>query len=181
LLEETGFRKPEDAIRAELVRLGLSPTEPPRRDSMRPTKIRARAPTVFALARGHVLSLVLIIAGAAAIQYSSRGRRETAPGGATHLALVPPRAGYLRVVADPWAHVIVDGEPVDTTPFAHAIPLTAGAHYVRFEHPSAPTERRTVTLQPDETVLLDVKMDIPRGNAPKPEVSLPSLSDPATP
>jgi serine/threonine-protein kinase len=64
------------------------------------------------------------------------------------------------VVADPWAHVIVDGQRIDTTPFAESIPLRAGTHYVRLEHPNAPTERRTVRLAPGETALLDVKMSV---------------------
>jgi hypothetical protein len=36
----------------------------------------------------------------------------------------------------------------------------AGTHYVRLEHPNAPTERRTVEMVPGETVLLDVKMRV---------------------
>jgi serine/threonine-protein kinase len=54
--------------------------------------------------------------------------------------------------------VIIDGQQVDTTPFARSIPVSAGTHYVRFEHPEAQTERRTVQLAPGETVLLDVTM-----------------------
>src|SRR5690606_36507223 len=72
----------------------------------------------------------------------------------------PQRMAHLRVVATPWAHVSVDGQHVATTPFAHPIPLEAGVHYVRLEHPNAPVERRTIELVAGETVLLDVKMDI---------------------
>jgi serine/threonine-protein kinase len=85
------------------------------------------------------------------------------------------------VVADPWAHVVVDGEHIDTTPFARPIPLSAGVHHVRLEHPAAPTERRTVTLAAGETVLLDVKMAV------APSASAPSVApaagpeEPATP
>ena len=85
--------------------------------------------------------------------------------GPSGLELAPARPAYLRAVADPWAHVFVDGQRVDTTPFARAIPLRAGTHYVRFEHPNAPTERRTITLVAGETVLLDVKMRV-SGAAP---------------
>jgi hypothetical protein len=56
----------------------------------------------------------------------------------------------------------VDGQHVDTTPFARPIPLSAGTHYVRLEHPSAPTERRTVNLSPGETLLLDVSLRVER-------------------
>jgi len=86
------------------------------------------------------------------------------------------------VVADPWASVVVDGEQVDTTPFARAIPLTPGVHYVRLEHPHAKTERRTVSLSPGETVLLDVKMDVARPKVQKPDgVVRPTVTDPKTP
>jgi len=85
-------------------------------------------------------------------------------------------------VADPWALVVVDGQQVDTTPFARPIPLPPGVHYVRLEHPRAPVERRTVTLEPGETVLLDVKMDLPRPKAVRPEgPARVNLTDPSTP
>jgi hypothetical protein len=104
------------------------------------------------------------------------------------LQLVPRELAQLRVVATPWAHVSVDGERVETTPFAHPIPLEAGVHYVRLEHPDAPTERRTIELVPGETILLDVKMNVdaaalaraaqgaePKGPAPGPSAE-PSAS-----
>ena len=53
---------------------------------------------------------------------------------------------------------MVDGQKVETTPFARGIPLRPGTHYVRLEHPNAPTERRTVRIVSGDTVLLDVKM-----------------------
>jgi len=55
---------------------------------------------------------------------------------------------------------------VETTPFSRAIPLPAGTHYVRFEHPRAAAVRRTVVLAPGETRMLDVKLDV-RGAAPR--------------
>ena len=45
-----------------------------------------------------------------------------------------------------------------------AIPLSAGSHYVRLEHPNAPVERRTIELTPGETLLLDVTLKV---TAPK--------------
>ncbi len=81
---------------------------------------------------------------------------------AGRLELVPASPGYLRVVVQPWAKVIVDGETFDTTPFARPIPLTAGTHYVRLERPQAPTEQRTIELSAGETILLDVTMKVRR-------------------
>jgi serine/threonine-protein kinase len=107
---------------------------------------------------------VLLAAGGVGIELLARrsgaGSSEAGPSG--KLELLPPTPGYLRVVAQPWAKVIVDGETFDTTPFARAIPLTPGTHNVRLEHPQAPTERRTIELTTGETVLLDVTMKVRR-------------------
>jgi serine/threonine-protein kinase len=181
-LDEAGG-SPRDILLRELVRLGLSSAKAAgRRDAPR-IGGRHRTSTVGSALAGHLVALSLIVAGGTLIRYTSahaRGDRTT--GGGAGLALVPPRSAFLRVVADPWAHVVVDGEPVDTTPFARPIPLPAGVHYVRLEHPNAPIERRTVTLAENETVLLDVKMEVahprvPRSDAP----ARPSLTDPSTP
>lgn len=105
----------------------------------------------------------LAVLGGGAIQYLYRGGEAAGERArSVRLELVPAASGHLRVVADPWAHVVVDGQRVETTPFARGIPLAAGTHYVRLEHPNAPVERRTVRLVPGETVLLDVKMAVER-------------------
>jgi serine/threonine-protein kinase len=183
-LDETGFGAPADAIVAEFSRLGLIPKAPgPRRDPALVGRNRRSRSSVGSAAAGYLALLCLIVAGGAAIEYSAgAGHSDRVPHEGARLELVPPRMAFLRVVADPWAQVIVDGQQIDTTPFARAIPLPAGVHYVRLEHPNAPVERRTVSLGPGETVLLDVKMDVPRSRAPRPEASAtPSLTDPSTP
>lgn len=182
-LEAEGAGAPEAVVASELVRLGLvTSKEEPRRDSVR-VVARRRPPSLADAVLVYVTALLLIGVGGAAIQYAggkSPGAR--APRTGAHLELLPEHAGFLRVVADPWALVVVDGEQVDTTPFARAIPLAPGIHYVRLEHPHAKTERRTVALSPGETVLLDVKMDVSRPKVQKPDALVrPSLSDPKTP
>jgi serine/threonine-protein kinase len=109
-----------------------------------------------------VVAFALVLLGGGTIQYvaGQRGARGHTRHSHTRLELVPKSLAHLRVVATPWAHVVVDGQRVATTPFAHPIPLEAGVHYVRLEHPNAPVERRTVELVPGETVLLDVKLEI---------------------
>ncbi len=103
-------------------------------------------------------SLALVVG---ALQLFGRGdeRDELAAGRA--LELVPARAGALRVVAHPWAEVIVDGQRVDVTPFARAIPVAAGTHHVTLRHPQAPDERRVVRVGAGETVSLDVSLAVP--------------------
>jgi serine/threonine-protein kinase len=64
------------------------------------------------------------------------------------------------VVAHPWAHVFVDGQQRETTPFSRPIRLNPGTHYVRLEHPGAVAERRTLSLAAGEAVLLEVDMKV---------------------
>ena len=101
----------------------------------------------------------LAIAGGTTLQLTST--REGQAAGARPLELVPASPGYLRVLATPWAEVWVDGQNVAVTPFARAVPLPPGTHYVTLRHPSAPDEKRTVTVVAGETVTLDVSMSVP--------------------
>lgn len=181
-LEGEGLAPGPPLVTAELARVGLVAKDEGRRDSVR-VAARKRLPKVTDAIGVYLASLCLVVAGGAAIQYvAGRSQTSRAPRTGAHLDLIPSRAGYLRVVADPWALVVVDGEQVDTTPFARPIPLSPGVHYVRLEHPHAKTERRTVTLSPGETVLLDVKMDVTRPKVQKVEGAVrPSLTDPKTP
>jgi serine/threonine-protein kinase len=64
------------------------------------------------------------------------------------------------VLATPWAEVWVDGQRIDVTPFARAIPLPGGTHYVTLVHPSAPVEKRTVSIPAGETRTVDVVMAV---------------------
>ncbi len=109
-------------------------------------------------------ALGLMLAGGGVIQVVA-ARSDATPGQRMRaLELVPDEAASLRVVATPWAHVFVDGQKVATTPFATPIPLSPGIHYVRLDHPNAPSEERTLHLAPGEAILLDVamKIDVPK-------------------
>jgi serine/threonine-protein kinase len=88
------------------------------------------------------------------------GSSEATRRGAAPVSTPGAEAGELRVVAHPWAHVFVDGQERETTPFARPIRLSPGTHYVRLEHPAAPPERRTVSLTPGEAVMLEVDMKV---------------------
>jgi serine/threonine-protein kinase len=107
------------------------------------------------------LAIFAIGAGlGAAIQSSDAVGRDAAHAGEAPLALLPHDRGELRVLATPWADVAVDGEYVDTTPFARAIPLAPGRHFVTLTHPDAPTEQRAVRVAAGESQLLDVTMRV---------------------
>jgi len=99
------------------------------------------------------------VAGGIALQATTH--REGLTAGSRPLELTPASPGYLRVLATPWAEVWVDGQRVDVTPFARAIPLLPGTHYVTLVHPSAPVEKRTVTIAAGETRTLDVVLAVP--------------------
>ncbi len=102
--------------------------------------------------------------GAAAVAlfaWNERGlpqRSDRASAAAAGLPLAPRSPGFLRVMAAPWAEVWIDGEHVETTPFARAIALPPGTHHVTLRHPRAEAERRAVTVVAGETVTLDVRM-----------------------
>ena len=95
------------------------------------------------------------------LQWNARDEREAAQAGSKRLELAPPNAGALRVVATPWAEVNVDGQRIDVTPMARAIPLAAGTHYVTLTHPSAPPDKRVVVITAGETTTLEATMKLP--------------------
>jgi serine/threonine-protein kinase len=128
------------------------------------------APSVARIVAVLALFGTLIAAGGAAIQLASGRSSAQGPARvASRLELVPAEAAYLRVVAEPWAHVVIDGQQVATTPHARPIPLPPGTHYVRLEHPDAPVERRTIELVAGETTLLDVKLSVAVSETVTPE------------
>jgi serine/threonine-protein kinase len=162
---ELGPETPNEAVRAALSRAGLSSA--PAAKSVP----AARQQPKFRLARtlGGLSLCSLLIAGGGTVIQSGAAKREgeaSASRAGHKLELLPARRAYLRVVAHPWAHVVVDGQEVETTPFARPIPLSAGSHFVRLDHPNAPSERRTIDLTPGETLLLEVTLKVSNAAAP---------------
>lgn len=121
--------------------------------------LEERRPSLRGALLGFGAISAFIVVGGGALQWSARG-----PGGYTSgdvpLELFPQNMGHLRVVVTPWAEVTIDGQRVDVTPFARAIPLAAGKHYVTLEHPAAPVQKREVVIAAGETALLDATMDL---------------------
>jgi hypothetical protein len=180
-LVELGGGAPETVLATALLPAGLS--EPPRAavtDAPPPASRRKRGTSLGAALGGLCVCSVLLVGGGAVIRRVTTLPDSTARRTGGALELVPRRTAYLRVVADPWAHVYVDGQLVDTTPFSRPIPLSAGTHYVRLEHPAAPPERRTVELSGGETLLLDVKLEVRAPARPTTRASKPP-SEPITP
>ncbi|MDF1565104.1 MAG: serine/threonine-protein kinase [Deltaproteobacteria bacterium] len=83
------------------------------------------------------------------------------PGGAAALPSAPPGEGraYLKVVADPWAHVYVDGAFFDTTPFAREIALPSGPHEVTLKNDFLGEKSVTVDLKAGAHQVLREKLE----------------------
>jgi eukaryotic-like serine/threonine-protein kinase len=169
------------ALESAARELGAEPTAPLVHDALVRTRLvegrlqagvavrrtRRREGVGFAVS-GLFFALAMIVSGGTTIQMlsgKSLGASVGAQAPGRRLELLPDGRAFLRVVAHPWAHVIVDGQEVEITPFARPIPLSVGSHYVRLEHPNAPVERRTIELSPGETLLLDVTLKV---TPPKP-------------
>ncbi|MGE5787028.1 MAG: serine/threonine-protein kinase [Myxococcales bacterium] len=120
---------------------------------------------------GLVVAALLLAGGGYAQQRMNGTENSVALKNTGRLELLPDRAGTLRIVADPWATVTVDGQPLGTTPMARPIPLQAGTHFVHLEHPRAPIERRIVRVSEGEMVLLDIKMNVAPSADPTPDPS----------
>ena len=74
------------------------------------------------------------------------GLIHVAPLGATprtkEVLIKEAQRGYVRVNANPWARVFVDGNETGITPIADPLQLKEGKHVLRFEHDwYAPVER----------------------------------------
>jgi serine/threonine-protein kinase len=116
---------------------------------------------------------VLFLSGIFSIHRVFARAEQSRVSEATELPLIPGEAATLRVVARPWAHVFVDGQKVETTPFAHPIPLRPGVHYLRFEHPSTAPVPRQIELLPGQNLLLEVDMPMPVPTRDPDELLLP--------
>ena len=176
---ELGDDAPEHCVAEALVQLGLAPgaaqAHPPQAASSAERRLHPAVGGVL----GHLVALAVFSVAAVALHHRYRGEleeRQRRSGSALELA--PQNAAYLQVVADPWAHVQIEGHQVATTPFAQPIPLAPGLHHVRLVHPNAPSEDRAVRLAAGETRLLDVTMQVvrpaPPTSAPPPDALAPT-------
>jgi len=148
---------PASVVRDALVASGFAPAA--KRAEGAAASSSRRLVGVRRAVAGHALVLVAFLAGVLAIEGGSAARGGLEPGNRP-LELVPAEAGGLRVLATPWAYVRVDGQQVETTPFARPIPLSAGKHWVTLTHPDAPPVEREVLVTTNETATLDVTMAV---------------------
>lgn len=131
---------------------------------------RPRSRSLGADLRPLLAVLALIVLGGAFVELGLRERDDAPPGVAFEQTGASGPRGHVRVLARPWAEVILDGELVDVTPIGRPIPVVPGRHYVTFRHPNAPEEKREIVVAPGQTVLVDVTLRVDR--AP-PDAGLP--------
>ncbi|MFO0679979.1 MAG: serine/threonine-protein kinase [Polyangiaceae bacterium] len=155
-VRDLGFSPDRWLARQALVSSGL--VKPDARDTDGvPARPKRRANLARRLAPFAVL-LVFALVGGSVIQWRARRTHATSRAGDAPLPLVPKHAATLRVLAEPWAEVHVDGEFVDTTPFARTIPLEPGKHFVVLRHPTLPPVSRVLVVNEGESALVDVDM-----------------------
>ncbi len=154
-----------DLILAELARAKVVESLPKLREMHAAVRSHAARGPLWPVAGVYVALLLLVVVGGAVIEQYAHRADESVTIQQGPLELAPMHSGHLRVVARPWADVIVDGQRLDVTPLGHPIPLSAGIHYITFKHPKASDERRVVRIEPGQSVLLDVNM-LPREPSP---------------
>jgi len=117
----------------------------------------------------HAVVLGAMLFGGLVIQLASSDPLPDKPRASATYSLAPAKAGFLNVVADPWAVVRIDGEEVATTPFAHPISLSEGLHYVELVNPYFRKVTREVEIKAGRTVGLVEKLaledGVPKGGA----------------
>ncbi len=106
---------------------------------------------LWGIAKKQAWVLLALLASGLTVQAASgRWSGPTVGGGPGFVT--PANAGYLKVSADPWAHVHVDGERVLTTPAARAIPLKPGRHYVKYVNPYFVPVEHEVLIEAGDTL-----------------------------
>ncbi|WP_437637040.1 serine/threonine protein kinase [Sorangium sp. So ce854] len=161
-------------------KLGGDELPPQVAPSVRPPAERRHAPSLAPDVGRLAGIFALIVAGGALIELGLRPHDAAGPPSAEarQTGEGSEERGYLKVLARPWAEVVVDGELIDVTPLGRPIPLQAGRHFVTFRHPNAPDEKRTITVAAGQTVTLDVSMRIDR---PPPDAGAPPVDRDASP
>ncbi len=110
-----------------------------------------------------------------ALVFMMVGLIHLAPVGATVPAVVVQREiehGFVKLVANPWAEIFVDGESIGFTPIATPISLESGPHTFEFRNDFFPSQEQRVDVQTgtvSEAVYIRVDLDkspLPASEAP---------------
>ena len=139
----------------------------PREEAAAGRRRRLPVPLLWPALQGYLVIFGLIVVGGAVIELGLRDENRPPALPLAGQGADPREArGHVRVLAKPWAEVLIDGEMVDTTPIGRPLPVSPGRHYVTFRHPNAPDEKRSIDVAVGQTVVLDVTMRIERAATP---------------
>ncbi len=105
-----------------------------------------------------ILFTLIVVCGATLRFVYPEASANGASGGSPPAVVSLEEAGFLRVVARPWAHVSVDGQRLVTTPTARRLPLTPGQHFLRLENPFFEMHEEEVEIRTGETVTINVAL-----------------------
>ena len=136
---------------------------------------------VMPAARAMAALFALVVAGGAGLELlredDGPGRVDSG-GAASRWGSGAAKPGYIRVLARPWAEVLLDGELVDVTPIGRPIPVSPGRHYLTFRHPQAVDEKRDLKIASGQTIVVDVTMLVDRPSKPDAGASPDAAIDP---
>lgn len=174
---ELGLRSGPTEVVAALLKAGLIEQPATKRGAQRQVPPPVVREGVGRAALGQLGILLAMVLGGSAIQAKAQSSDAYVVENNDTLELIPEKAASLRVLVRPWAAVYLNGQYVDTTPFARAIPLRAGTHELVLRHPNAPDERRVLKLSEGDSPLVEVEMKVP----PAPATSAAPSSASAAP
>ncbi len=131
---------------------------PGRNPALRPQHEDRRTNRRIFATQAALFIVILACGGVLRLTYSEPAiEQQPEPQQAVETSLTD--AGFLRVIARPWAHVYVNGHKVATTPVARRFPLPPGRHFVRLQNPYFESQEQEVVIQTDETVTLRVELE----------------------
>ncbi|MBN2342719.1 MAG: serine/threonine protein kinase [Deltaproteobacteria bacterium] len=118
------------------------------RDGQKIVREDRRAVRTIGMVQGVVLAFFLF--AGIIIQLASGEPSFTAEK--TMVSTNPKDMGELKIVADPWAKVVIDNEEVALTPIAKPLTLPAGKHFVELINPYFKPKRLEVEIKAQQTV-----------------------------
>jgi serine/threonine-protein kinase len=110
------------------------------------------------IARVHAIVLAAVLIGGLVIQVVSPGPTSSSEASTTAV-LADPGTAYLRVVADPWAEIWVDGQKLETTPVDRRLPVPAGKRWLKLVNPYYREHVQEIDLEPDEVEEVRVRLE----------------------
>jgi serine/threonine-protein kinase len=113
----------------------------------------------------NAIVLAVMLFGGLVVQLVTSDAGAGPPRPQAGIAVDPGEAGYVRVLADPWAEVYVDGVHMETTPFANPIPLTPGVHYIKLTNPYFKPLTREIQVETGRTVEVVEKLALEPASA----------------